>query len=133
VLSTTTPIYITGITAGETQEPKTYKITMKNTHKIAYDYAMALKTQREYDNHLDTALRLINPDNQIYGLADAVEGAYTNLVQELLSENLFDWLMWWMYETEYGTKDMEFIINQTSYDPTQMTLYRFLELVDETN
>lgn len=89
-----------------------------------------MQTQRANDDRLDTALRCINPDNQIFGLADAIEGPYTALVQTLLTSELFDWLMWWMYETDCGTKNMEFTIGNTSYDPTQMTLYKFLETVD---
>lgn len=105
-------------------------MTVKTTHKIAYDYCMAMISQRANDARLDQALRLINPDNQVFGLADAVEGPYTALVHELLTPELFDWLMWWMYETNHGTQNMEFTIDGTSYDPTQMTLYSFLEIVD---
>jgi hypothetical protein len=105
-------------------------VTIKPTHQIAYNYAQALKTQHAWDANLDVALRLINPDNQVFGLADAVEGPYTNLVHQLLGDTLFEWLMWWMYETEHGTQNMEFIVDGTSYDPTTMTLYKFLETVD---
>ena len=107
-------------------------MTAKPTHQIAYNYCEALKTQRTYDNNMDLALRLINPDNQVFGLADAVEGPYTNLVSDLLGPQLFDWLQWWMYETDYGQRNMEFQVNGTTYDPTTMTLYRFLEIVDES-
>lgn len=91
---------------------------------------MAMLKQRAYENQVNVGLQAINPDNQIFGLADAVEGPYTNLVSDLLGPELFDWLMWWMYETEHGKVNMEFIIDNTSYDPTTMTLYRFLEIVD---
>lgn len=104
--------------------------TNKPTHQIAYDYSMAMIAQRANDDRLSQALQCINPDNQIFGLADAVEGPYTQLVEQLIGPELFEWLMWWMYETEHGTVNMEFIIDNISYDPTTMTLYRFLELVD---
>lgn len=104
--------------------------TIKHTHQIAYNYVQALKTQRIREEQLDKVMRLLNPDNQVFGLADAVEGPYTNLVSDLIGPELFDWLMWWMYECDHGTKPMEFKIHGTSYDPTQMKLYRFLEIVD---
>lgn len=107
-----------------------HSMPIKSTHQIAYDYCQALISQRALDNRLDQALQCINPDNQVFGLADAVEGPYTKLVQELLGDTLFEWLMWWIYETEHGTQNMEFIVNDISYDPTQMTLYRFLEIID---
>lgn len=103
---------------------------MKQTHKIAYNYAMALIKQRALDDQLNTVLGCINPDNQIFGLADAVEGPYTALVAELLGPELFDWLMWWMHECDHGTKPMQFYINNVEYNPTEMTLYKFLEIVD---
>ena len=103
---------------------------MKQLHKIAYNYAMALKTQRESEELVSKAFATLGSDNQIFSLAEPVEGAYTELVAELLSPELFDWLMWWMYETDYGTQCMEFTVDDVEYDPTQMTLYRFLEIVD---
>lgn len=113
-------------------EPYTHPTmnTVKPTHQIAYDYSMAMIQQRANDDRLDQALRFINSDNQVFGLADAIEGPYTALVQTLLTPELFEWLMWWMYETECGKVNMEFIIDGTSYDPTTMTLYKFLETVD---
>lgn len=104
---------------------------IKPTHQIAYNYCQAMLTQRAREDAVAKALSCINPDNQIFGLADAVEGPYTQLVSELLGPELFDWLMWWMYETDHGTKRMEFSIDSvTEHDPTTMTLYRFLEIVD---
>lgn len=110
-------------------------INMKQTHKIAYDYAMAMKTQRTYERGVEVALNQLCRDNQIFSLAEPLESAYTNLVQELLSPDLFDWLLWWMYDTDYGQEPMFFTVvaaegQQITYDPTELTLYRFLEIVD---
>lgn len=107
-------------------------MTIKSTHQIAYNYCQAMLTQRAHEDMINKAMSCINSDNQIFGLADAVEGPYTELVAELLGPALFDWLMWWMYETEHGTQNMGFIIDGKEYDPTTMTLYRFLEIVDES-
>lgn len=104
---------------------------MKTTHKAAYNYAMGLKMQRTYEWQVHQGLLMLNPDNQVFGLADAVEGPYTDLILELLGPTLFEWLMWWIYETDYGTQNMEFTVDGTTYNPQDMTLYRFLELVDE--
>jgi hypothetical protein len=103
---------------------------MKPSHKIAYNYCMANITQRAGEEAVSQAFASLGSDNSIFGLAEPIEGAYTKLVEELLGPELFEWLMWWMYETDCGTKCMSFSINGTEYDPTQMTLYRFLELVD---
>lgn len=103
---------------------------MKQNHQIAYNYAQALKTQRAAEDLVCKALGSLGSDNQIFGLAEPVEASYTTLVTELLGAQLFDWLLWWMYETDYGTQQMQFTIDGTEYDPTTMTLYKFLELVD---
>ena len=108
---------------------------MKQTHQIAYDYAMAMKTQRTYERGVEVALATLCSDNSIFSLAEPLESAYTNLVQELLSPELFEWLMWWMYDTDYGQEPLLFTVvaaegQQITYDPTELTLYKFLEIVD---
>lgn len=104
---------------------------MKHTHQIAQDYASAYIRQTAGIDQLNQALRALGSDSYVFSLCEPVESAYTNLVAELLGPELFDWLMWWMYECDHGTKNMQFNINGTAYYPTQMTLLQFLELVDE--
>jgi len=103
---------------------------MKPTHQIAYDYAMANIQQSAAIDQVNTALRSLGSDNYMFSLCEPLEAAYTKLVEELLGPELWDWLMWWMYETNNGTQQMEFSINGVDYDPTTMTLFRFLEIVD---
>ena len=105
---------------------------MKQTHQIAYNYAMAMRTQRTYENVVSSALGSLCSDNQIFSLAEPLESAYTDLVQTLLSPELFEWLMWWMYDCDYGTKPYTFStgLDKEIYDPTELTLYKFLEIVD---
>lgn len=103
---------------------------MKPTHKIAYDYCMAMIQQRHGEDQVSKAFVALGSDNQIFALAEPLESAYTKLVHELIGEELFDWLQWWMYECEYGTRQMHFVVNNTTYDPTTITLFKFLELID---
>jgi hypothetical protein len=91
---------------------------------------MAHIQQRAGEAQFNTALQALGSDNQVFGLAEPLEGAYTELVHQLLGPELFEWLMWWIYETDCGTKPMHFSINKVEYNPQDMTLYRFLELVD---
>lgn len=103
---------------------------IKPTHQAAYDYAMATITQSQGEAMLDQALRTLGSDNQIIDLCEPILVAYRKLLATTIGPELMDWLDWWMYETDHGTKSMEFTINNISYDPTQMTLYKFLETVD---
>ena len=106
-------------------------MVMKQTHQIAYAYAMAHIKQNSAEDRLNQALRALGSDNQIFSLCEPISSAYSSLVKSLLSPELFDWLLWWMYETEMGSKAMMFSVDNIEYDPTNMTLYNFLETVDE--
>lgn len=103
---------------------------MKHTHKIAQDYAMANIRQTAGIDQLNQALRALGSDNMLFSLCEPIEGAYTKLVEGILGPELWDWLMWWIYETDHGTQRMEFSIDGVDYNPTQMTLLQFLEIVD---
>lgn len=103
---------------------------IKPTHQAAYDYAMATIRQSAGETMLDQALRTLGSDNQIIDLCEPILVAYRRLLTQYIGPELMDWLDWWMYETDHGTKPMEFTINNIRYDPTQMTLYKFLETVD---
>ena len=109
-----------------------YQHTMpiKPTHQAAYDYAMATITQRAGEDMLDKALCTLGSDNHIIDLCEPILVPYRKLLTTTIGPQLMDWLDWWMYETDYGKVNMEFTVNGTSYDPTTMTLYRFLEIVD---
>jgi hypothetical protein len=104
---------------------------IKPTHQIAYNYAMANIKQSAAVDQINTALRALGSDNYLFSVCEPLESAYTTLVADLLGPELWDWLTWWMYETDNGSRKMEFHINGTEYDPTQITLYKFLEIVDE--
>jgi len=103
---------------------------MKPSHKIAYNYCMANIQQSAAMDQVNTALRALGSDNYLFSVCEPLESAYTKLVEQLVGPELWDWLMWWMYETDNGSKQMAFQIDGVDYDPTTMTLYRFLELVD---
>ena len=105
-------------------------MTIKPTHQAAYDYAMATTKQSAGEQMLDRALRTLGSDNQIIDLCEPILVAYRKLLTTTIGPELMDWLDWWMYETEYGSKSMHFSIDGKEYDPTTITLYKFLEIVD---
>ena len=105
-------------------------MTIKPTHQIAYNYCMANIKQSAALDQINTALRALGSDNYLFSVCEPLESAYTTLVADLLGPELWDWLTWWMYETDNGSRQMQFYIDGTEYDPTQMTLYKFLEIVD---
>lgn len=104
--------------------------SIKTSHQAAYDYAMATIRQSQGEQLLDQALRTLGSDNHVIDLCEPILVAYRRLLTQTIGPEMMDWLDWWMYECDYGTQPMEFTIDDTSYDPTTMTLYRFLEIVD---
>ena len=95
-----------------------------------YDYVQAVKYQSECEIIVDTALRTLNPDNCIMGTAQPLQNAYTKLVRELLTTTQFDWLMWYMYESDYGQRSMGFSINNEWFDVQGMSFFKFWEIVN---
>jgi len=100
-----------------------------NNHKIASNYLHALHVQRDAETQFNQALQALGSDNQTFGLAEPIEDAYNQLVQEILGPELWEWLMWWMYETDSGTKPMHFEVNHQSYDPTKLSFDKFWTIV----
>jgi hypothetical protein len=105
-------------------------MAIKPTHQIAYDYAMANIQQSAAVDLVNSALRALGSDNYLFSVCEPIESAYTKLVEQLLGPELWDWLTWWMYETDNGSRKMEFSINGVEYNPQDITLYKFLEIVD---
>ena len=99
-------------------------------HQAAYEYAQAIIQQQAAEDAVGKALRALGSDNQIIDLCGPLRHGYRNLLSRTVGEQIYDWLEWWMYECEHGTKKMEFCVNGVWYDPTQMTLYKFLEIID---
>lgn len=110
-------------------------MSIKANHQVAYNYVNAMYTQRVYEQQLEVALRSLCCDNAIFSLCEPIEGPYTELVQQTIGTYLFDWLLWWMYDCDYGTQPYSFSVDggKTTYTATDLTLYKFLEIVDEEN
>ena len=96
--------------------------------KIAYEYIQACQVQSCYEDKVNQAFALINPDNQVFGLADPLRKAYEELVLEILGEDIFDWLCYWQYEADYGKNSLDIVIDGVEYNTQDMTLYKYLEV-----
>lgn len=100
-----------------------------NPQQIAYDYINAHQVQRCYEEQVNQALQLLNPDNQIFGLCDSLSTAYDKLVLSTLGEDTFEWLLWWMYECDYGRDPKAFAIDNTDY--RDVTTLQFTYLITQ--
>jgi hypothetical protein len=96
--------------------------------KLAYEYITACQVQTCYENKLNQALQLINPDNQVFGLADHIHKPYEELMLEILGEEIMDWIYYWQYECGYGKESRDIVIDEVEYNTQDITLYKFLEV-----
>jgi hypothetical protein len=101
---------------------------MMNKLDVAYKYVQACYLQSCYEDKINTALQLLSPDNQVFGLADHIRGPYEELVLEILGEPIMDWIYYWQYEADYGKNSLDFTIDNTEYNTQDMTLYKYLEV-----
>lgn len=100
-----------------------------NLQEIAYQYIQACKLQEAQEDQVHKALAAICPDNMVMGLADTIHKPYKTLIRYLVGEQVWDWMEWWQYEADYGSKPLHFSIDGKKYDPTTMTFYKFWELI----
>lgn len=95
-----------------------------------YDYVQAVKYQQQTEQILDTALRQLNPDNQVIGTADPILRAYSKLMQESLTQAQWDWLEWYMWETDFAQRSAAFGINNEMVDVQGMSFFKFWEMIN---
>ena len=98
--------------------------------QIAYTWVQAQLLAIARQHQLNAALQAIHPDNTVLDL-DCTNSYYTDLVRELVGEEAWDWVTWWCWECDYGSKPHTFILDGDSYDPSTMTFLQFWELTCE--
>ena len=97
--------------------------------KITTDYVNSCYLQNKVTNTICDAFGLLNPYNRIDTLCEPVEFAYTELMESIIGSKKMDWIHWWIYETEYGTKSLGFTVGDTEYDTMGMEFSEFYDLV----
>lgn len=103
---------------------------MNQKHQLIYNYVQAVKTQDTYEHTVGVALRCLGSENEISTLAGPLRDCLADFLMNLAGPELFEWTMWYIYETNYGQTSAEFMVGADLYNAKGMTFYRFLELVD---
>ncbi len=102
----------------------------ENNIKLAVNYISAIQKQQEVDNILNIAIQAITPDNQIISLvSEEYQKACDNIFKYVIGDQNFDWISWWIYETNFGKAELSFFIDDIKYNPTKMDVETFLNLV----
>jgi hypothetical protein len=75
---------------------------------VAKQYTEAYKKHQELEHTFNAAFKLLDQDNQVY-LGGSMQNAYDNLVEQLLSSELFEYVLSWIFEHDHGKNiDLDF-------------------------
>jgi len=75
-----------------------------NKFAVAKAYVEATRQNQQLENQLTQAVQLLDQDNQV-NLYGPVHRAYEHLVLEILGEQMFDYILVWIYELDFGRED----------------------------
>lgn len=103
-----------------------------NNIDIAVKYIEAIEHQCIIDDDINNAFRRLNADNAIFSTTSMLlKYNYESLVKSVVGDEVFEWIDWWMYETDFGSKKMEFMYGHVEYDPTTMDARAFIEIISK--
>lgn len=100
-----------------------------NKQQIAYEYLAACQVQSCYEQQLAKALQLFCEDNEVVSVSDTIRLAYDNLIIATLGQEVFEWLLWWQYDCDYGRTPKRFTIDHQEY--LEVTQLKFTELITQ--
>jgi hypothetical protein len=75
-----------------------------NKFQVAKDYVEATRQNQQLESQLTLAVQQLDQDNQL-NLYGPVHRAYETLVLQILGEQLFDYILVWIYELDFGKED----------------------------
>jgi len=75
-----------------------------NKFQVAKDYVLATQQNQRLESQLSLAIQQLDQDNQL-NLYGPVHRAYETLVLQILGEQLFDYILVWIYELDFGKDD----------------------------
>lgn len=106
-----------------------------NKEKIANEYVKAIKNQSDLEDELNKTIQKLGTENCIFSLSESLREAYSWTIKNILGDDLYDWVEWWMYEAEFGTRPMKFFIpdklgKKIEYNPMDMTFEEFFRIVN---
>ena len=75
-----------------------------NKFAIAKAYVEATRQNQQLEHQFTLAVQLLDQDNQL-NLYGPVHRAYETLVLNILGESMFDYILVWIYELDFGKED----------------------------
>lgn len=106
------------------------------TIELVERYVDTVRKHYRYNEAVSSALKLLCQDNEFVSSGDYLLDSYNITIKKLIGNYLMDWVDWWMYECEFGTKSMTYTITppdcslpSSSYDVSEQTFYQFYKIV----
>ncbi len=107
------------------------QISKKEKAELIKIYIDGVRKQDAAEDRLAEAFSALCSENMLMGVASPVSGALDSVLRKVIGEFDFDWVSWYIYEADFGTKDFEFTIDHKPYLVNKISLDEFLELVME--
>lgn len=99
--------------------------------RIAKEYILANRSEFENIRSLDRAMKKFNPENCVFFQSTPFSSAYHDLVKEIVGDEPYEWIEWFCWETDFGTRP-DFECSFGDADPLQSySLDRIDEFLDK--
>jgi len=102
--------------------------------EILKNYVDGLNQQNKCDKKFHDVLKFIHADNYNISLvSESFTIAMDALIEEVIGKNTFDWLQWWLWESNVGIGDNKFGVDPVIFDKNSQithTLDTFDKLYD---
>ena len=72
--------------------------------RIAKEYILANRAEADNIHSLSLAMKNFNPDNDIFFQSTPFSHAYHDLVKEIVGDVSYEWIDWFCWETDFGTR-----------------------------
>jgi len=77
-----------------------------NKFEVAKQYVAVTQQNQQLESQLTLAVKQLDQDNEL-NLYGPVHQAYETLVLQLLGEQLFDYILVWIYELDFGKDETQ--------------------------
>lgn len=102
-------------------------LTFEEKFIIAEHYANTYAKTLEIQDRLESFLKVLSGENSVF--FDSMMVQCDKLALALLSPEEYEWLVWWVCDTEFGEKSYSFTVDDVKYNPQELTFGQFLEIV----
>ena len=107
---------------------------MNPKYEFLKQYAIAKLDETYLEEQLNSILQRINPDNYLVGMQSPKSAQLLDdLMAHIAGPDLLDWVHWWIWEADHGSKHFDFSVGGREYTVSELTFEQFLEIVDASN